>query len=191
MKSQATKQNHSTLYNGAGLIYIRAPSRVETKTNKQKKIRANPYPPDRHLITEQPKYGPGDGDYFALLMGREFRPGRFVILLDFDNKEADGAVNGMQLIKKLRMSQYGAPCQRTPSDGEHYLFYVDASQKDSITDKNTIMYEGVKYNMDVKFKNALCTCAPTKIEGYGNHAWTKGSFEKCKTHQSSPTSFSK
>ena len=32
--------------------------------------------------------------------------------------------------------------------------------------------------MDVKFKNALCTCAPTKIEGYGAYSWTTGSFEK-------------
>ena len=32
--------------------------------------------------------------------------------------------------------------------------------------------------MNVKFQNSLCTCAPTKIQGSGNYAWTKGSFEK-------------
>ena len=32
--------------------------------------------------------------------------------------------------------------------------------------------------MDVKFQNSLCTCAPTKIEGYGKYIWTAGSCEK-------------
>jgi len=176
MQSQTTKQTHSNLYGSAGLIYIRAPSKVETRTNGQQKIKANPFP-NHALIKEQPKYGPNSGNYYALLMGREFLPGQFVLLLDFDNKD-DGAVNGMQLIQKLNMDQYGAPCQKTPSGGKHYLFYVDAAQKEQITSKTTIMYQGVKYNMDVKFQNSLCTCAPTKIEGYGNYAWTKGSFEK-------------
>ena len=34
--------------------------------------------------------------------------------------------------------------------------------------------------MDVKFKNGLCNCAPSKIEGYGKYAWTKGSAERFK-----------
>ena len=110
-------------------------------------------------------------------MGREFRPGRFVLLLDFDNKD-EGGVNGMKLIEKLNMGQYGAPCQKTPSGGRHYLFYADATQKESITAKTTIVHEGVKYNMDVKFQNDLCTCAPTKIEGYGKYIWTKESCDK-------------
>ena len=25
--------------------------------------------------------------------------------------------------------------------------------------------------MDVKFKNSLCNCAPTKIEGFGRYQW--------------------
>ena len=82
------------------------------------------------------------------MMGREIRPGQFVVLLDFDNKDK-GGVNGMKLIEKLNMDQYGAPCQKTPSGGRHYPFYADAVQKGSITDKTTIMYEGVKCNMDV------------------------------------------
>ena len=34
--------------------------------------------------------------------------------------------------------------------------------------------------MDVKFKNQICNCAPSEIEGYGRYAWTKGSYEKLK-----------
>ena len=64
------------------------------------------------------------------------------------------------------------------SGGKHYLFYADAVQKEQITSKTTITHEGVKYNMDVKFQNSLCTCAPTKIEGYGKYIWTKGSCNK-------------
>ena len=184
MENQTQAQTHSTLYNGAGLIYIRAPSKVETRTNGQQKIKANPFP-NHALIKEQPKYGPNSGDYYALLMGREFLPGRFVLLLDFDNKD-DGAVNGMQLIEKLNMDQYGAPCQKNPSGGKHYLFYADAVQKEQITSITTIMHEGVKYNMDVKFQNSLCTCAPTKIEGYGKYIWTKGSCSKCAKHPQTP-----
>ena len=92
MSNQTSQTKAAQLYAEAGLIYIRAPSKVETKTDgKTKKIRANPYPKDRNLITEQPKYNKGGGDYYALLMGREFLPGRFVLLLDFDNKEEEGS----------------------------------------------------------------------------------------------------
>ncbi len=34
--------------------------------------------------------------------------------------------------------------------------------------------------MDVKFKNGLCNCAPSKIEGYGKYTWTKGAAERFK-----------
>ena len=106
-------------------------------------------------------------------MGREFKPGRWVLLLDFDNKVEGDSRNGLELISKLKMDQYNAPCQTTPSGGYHYLFFVDAEQKDQITSKTTITHEGVKYDMDVKFKNSLCNCAPTKLEGYGACKWVK------------------
>ena len=93
MENQAKNQTHSTWYNGAGLIYIRALARVEPRTNGEQKIKATAFP-IHALIREQPKYTANSGDYYALLMGREFLPGRYVLLLDFDNKD-DGAVNGM------------------------------------------------------------------------------------------------
>ncbi len=67
--------------------------------------------------------------------------------------------------------------QSTPSGGYHYIFYVDAQDKEHITSKTTITHQGVKYNMDVKFNNGLCNCASSKSEGYGKYAWTKGSVE--------------
>lgn len=178
MAKETSKQTkHQQVYGDAGLIYIRAPAKVETRTNGQKKIKANPFP-NHALIKKQPTYNNNSGDYYALLMGREFLPGRWVLLLDFDNKEEEGSKNGMELISKLNMDQYKAPCQKTPSGGKHYLFYADAAQKEHITSKTTINYQGVKYNMDVKFQNSLCTCAPTKIEGYGKYIWTAGSCQK-------------
>ena len=113
MSNTTGNQTHASLYGNANLFYIRAPELVETRTNGQKKIKANPYPSNRALITEQPKYHANSWNYYALLMGREFRPGRFVVLLDFDNKD-EGGVNGMKLIEKLNMNQYGAPGQKTP-----------------------------------------------------------------------------
>ncbi|MFM7988292.1 MAG: hypothetical protein ACKPKO_54160, partial [Candidatus Fonsibacter sp.] len=73
------------------------------------------------------------------------------------------------------MDQYDAAKQKTPSGGFHHVFYVDAHQNDQITARTTITYQGVVYKIDVKFKNGLCNCAPSKIEGYGKYAWTKWS----------------
>ncbi|MFM7980425.1 MAG: hypothetical protein ACKPKO_14015 [Candidatus Fonsibacter sp.] len=61
------------------------------------------------------------------------------------------------------MDQYDAPKQKTPSGGLHYIFYVDAQQKDSIAACTTITYQGGVYNMDLKFKNGLRKCAPSKL----------------------------
>ena len=119
-------------------------------------------------------------------MGREYRPGRFVLLLDFDSKADESSKNGLDLIKKLNMDQYQAPTQKTPSGGYHYLFYADEQQKDHITSKTTITYEGIKYNMDVKFKNSLCNCAPSNIEGYGKYIWATGSVERLKNIPKTP-----
>ncbi|MFM7980543.1 MAG: hypothetical protein ACKPKO_14620, partial [Candidatus Fonsibacter sp.] len=109
-------------------------------------------------IKEQINYGPNSGDYYSLRMGREFKPGRWSILLDFDKKADDASRSGTDLAKMLNMDQYDAPKQKTPSKGLHYIFYVDAQQKKHITSRTTITYQGVVYNMDVKFKNGLCNC---------------------------------
>ncbi|MFM7984524.1 MAG: hypothetical protein ACKPKO_34880, partial [Candidatus Fonsibacter sp.] len=76
--------------------------------------------------------------------------------------------------------------QNTPSEGFHYIFYVDAEQKKHIKSRTTITYQGVKYNMDVKFDHGLCNCAPSKIEGYGNYTWTERVGREAQEHPKAP-----
>ena len=104
-------------------------------------------------------------------MGREYQPGKWAVLLDFDNKADDASKSGLDLMKMLNMDQYKAPKQTTPSGGFHYIFFVDEAQKDHIGSPTGIMYKGTKYNADVKFKNGLCNCFPSKIAGYGDYKW--------------------
>ena len=166
------------IYGDANLIFIRYHAEIITKSNGDKKIGGS-RPPFKGQ-QEQKKYGPDSGDYYSLLMGHQFKPGRWSILLDFDKKSDDASQSGLVLKEKLDMDQYDAPKQKTPSGGLHYIFYVDAQQKEHITSRTTITYQGAKYNMDVKFENGLCNCAPSKIEGYGKYTWTKGSADKLK-----------
>ena len=178
---QSNKITHQQVYGDAGLIYIQAPAKYETKANGQKKIKGSPFP-THASITTQPKYGPNAGNYYTLKMGTEFEPGRWAILLDFDNKEEGGVRNGLDLVKKLDLNQYSAPKQLTPSKGCHCIFYLDAKQAEQMTRNsiNNITYQGEQYAMDVKFKNQLCNCWPSQIPDYGKYAWTKGSFERLK-----------
>ena len=90
----------------------------------------------------------------------------------------------MDLVKTLNMKQYEAPRQNTPSKGCHYIFYLDAAQAEQMTSNsiNTITYKGEQYAVDVKFKNQLCNCYPSKIPGYGEYMWTKGSCERLRTN---------
>ncbi|MFM7984375.1 MAG: hypothetical protein ACKPKO_34125, partial [Candidatus Fonsibacter sp.] len=88
--------------------------------------------------------------------------------------------------KKLNMDQYDAPKHKTPSKGLHYVFYVDAQQKEHITSRTTITYQGVVYNMDAKFKNGLCNCAPSKIEGYGKYALDTRGGREAQEHPEAP-----
>ena len=88
MTCQATattvKMSASALYEQENLMYIRYNAPIEEKSNGQKKIGGTR--PAFSKLTEQPKYERGSGKYYSLLMGREYKPGRFVILFDFDNK---------------------------------------------------------------------------------------------------------
>ena len=53
----------------------------------------------------------------------------------------------------LDMDQYGAPKQHTPSIGLHYIFNVDGEPIKRMGSKTCITHNGIKYSMDVKFKN--------------------------------------
>ena len=100
-----TKMTYSKLYGQAGLTYIRFEAPVETKPNGQKKIGGSR--PAFSKIVSQPTYGKGDGKYYSLLMGRETKPGRFVILLDFDNKADETSKSGLGLMNILKIDGRG------------------------------------------------------------------------------------
>ena len=95
----------SALYEQEGLIYIRYNAPIEEKANGQKKIGGGGSRPAFSKITQQIQYERGAGKYYSLLMGREFQPGRFVILLDFDSKVEGESKNGLDLVENLNMDQ--------------------------------------------------------------------------------------
>ena len=169
MKSTTIKTKISEIYKEAGLLYIRYNAEIETKSNGQKKIAGKR--PAFSKIEKQKEYNKGDGRYYSLLMGREGKPGQYAVLLDFDNKCDENHKSGLELMAKLKMDKYNAPKQSTPSGGFHYIFWVDEKQKEFIGSPTGMMYKGEKYNMDVKFKNGLANCFPSKIDGYGEYRW--------------------
>ena len=92
----APKLSPVQIYGDAGLIYIRYHAQIETKPNDQKKIGGSR--PAFSKITKQPAYSSSAGDYYSLLMGRQFRPGRWSILLDFDSKADEASHRGLASI---------------------------------------------------------------------------------------------
>ena len=134
--SITSKLSPAKIYGDAGLIYIRYHAQIETKPSGQKNIGGSR--PAFSNISKQIDYASGSGDYYSLLMGREFKPGRWSILLAFGNNAEETTHSGLELVKKLNMDQHDAPKQKSPSGGLHYIFYVDAQQKDQITACTTI-----------------------------------------------------
>ncbi|MFM7981473.1 MAG: hypothetical protein ACKPKO_19365 [Candidatus Fonsibacter sp.] len=108
--SYVAPKTPAKIYGDAGLIYIRYHAQIETKPNGQKKIGGSR--PVFSNITEQMDYKDESGDYYSLLMGREFKPGRWSTLLDFDNKAEEATQSGLDLANTLNMDQYNAPNRR-------------------------------------------------------------------------------
>ena len=156
----------SRVYQEAGLIYIRYHADIEAKSNGQKKIGGSR--PCFSKIEKQIKYGTGDGRYYSLLMGREFQPGKFVVLLDFDNKAEGETRNGMELAETLNLDRFDAPKQKTPSGGLHYLFWVDEKQVKHVKSRTGICYNGVIYNMEVKFRIRYVIAPLAKLRVIGS-----------------------
>ena len=172
--TRTTKMTHGDIYSTANLLFIRFDAPIEEKPNGHKKIGGTR--PAFSKITEQNCYNKKAGKFYSLLMGREFQPNRFVVLLDFDNKVEGETRSGLDLAEVLNMDQFKAPKQTTPSGGLHYLFYVDGEQAKQLPSARTgLTFEGVKYNADVKFRNQLCNCAPSKIDNYGEYKWVNAS----------------
>ena len=128
--TQPRKTTATQLYRESGLIYIRFDGQVEEKSNGQKKIKGSR--PAFSQITKQIDYKAGSGRFYSLLMGREFRPGRFAVLLDFDNKEEGNAKNGLLLAEKLKLDQYKAPEQKhLPGDSTTYSGWTLSKKRQS------------------------------------------------------------
>ena len=113
----------SEIYNESGIMYIRFDADIDSKPNGQKKIGGKRNSVAFSKLEKQPENQ--KGKYYSLLMGREYKPGKFAVLLDFDNKADETNKSGLELMAKLNMDQYKAPKQMTPSGGFHYIFWVD------------------------------------------------------------------
>ncbi|MFM7988306.1 MAG: hypothetical protein ACKPKO_54240, partial [Candidatus Fonsibacter sp.] len=103
----APKPSPDQIYGDAGFIYIRYHAQIEAKPNGQNNIGGSR--PAFSNITKQVDYTSGSGDYYSLLMDRDFKPGRSSVLLDLDNKADETSQSGVYLIHKLNMDLYAAP----------------------------------------------------------------------------------
>ena len=75
----ASKYTPAQIHGESGLIYIRYSASIEAKPNGQKKIGGSR--PAFSSMVSQPVYSSVAGKYYSLLMGREFKPGRWSILV--------------------------------------------------------------------------------------------------------------
>ncbi|MFM7980760.1 MAG: hypothetical protein ACKPKO_15715 [Candidatus Fonsibacter sp.] len=93
----APKLSPAQTYGNAGLIYMRYHAQIESKPNGQNNIGGSR--PAFSNITKHIDYTSQFGDYYSQLMGREFKPGRWSVLLDFDNKAVETTHSGLDLVK--------------------------------------------------------------------------------------------
>ncbi|MFM7988503.1 MAG: hypothetical protein ACKPKO_55240 [Candidatus Fonsibacter sp.] len=80
ISSVAAKLSPVQIYGDARLIDIRYDAPIEAKPNGQMKIEGSR--PAFSKITKKVDYSSRFGNYYSLLMGLEFKPGRWSILLD-------------------------------------------------------------------------------------------------------------
>ncbi|MFM7983431.1 MAG: hypothetical protein ACKPKO_29315 [Candidatus Fonsibacter sp.] len=95
-QTNTSRLTPAKIYGDAGLVYIRYHAQIETKPNGHNNIGGSR--PQFSKITRQIDYKRGSGKYYSLLMGREFKPGRWSILLDFDKKADDAFQSGLDLV---------------------------------------------------------------------------------------------
>lgn len=99
----------------------------------------------------------------GLLMGQEYKKNRFLILIDIDNKEKDGVLNGMKLLKNWKSKcDINTVQEQTGSKGEHYFFYVNEDEKKYLKNaQTTLIVDGKRYAVDYKFTHQYSTIAPS------------------------------
>ncbi len=81
------------VFREAGRIHIEYCATVDTKPYGQRE--SNGKRPAYTKITKQLKYTEWSGDHYSIRMGREFQPGRWSILLDFDIEGEGALANGL------------------------------------------------------------------------------------------------
>lgn len=130
--------------------------------NKKKRI----YPPKGYNEFTRHETYYDEGSYgIAIRTGKEYNKGRYLILIDIDNKEEGIVENGMRLWERWEGEDkmIGETVkERTPSGGYHYYYYVDEEQRKYIgSSKTQIEYEKKRYAVDYKFKNQCAIMSPS------------------------------
>lgn len=125
----------------------------------------------------------------AIRTGYEYMRGRYLILIDIDNKysEIDGNIeyNGMDLLniwlnidKSINKTSY----EKTQSDGRHYYFYVDEEQKKYLTTSQTLTkYKDKIYKVDYKFERQCAVVSPSFFYKSGikiSYSWLNGCLRR-------------
>ena len=82
----------SQIYHESGLMYIRYDGKIEDRATGQQEIAGNR--PMYKKMIKQVEYEICSTKFHSLLMGREFKPDQYAILLDFENKVEGDTKNG-------------------------------------------------------------------------------------------------
>lgn len=103
----------------------------------------------------------------AMMMGHEYMPSRFIILVDVDNKEENGKLNGFKLWDKLKAIDKtieDTPSELTPNKGKHFYYYLTPEMAKYMQkcSENGLTYEGIQYGIDIKMWNQPSFCAPSQ-----------------------------
>jgi len=101
----------------------------------------------------------------AVRTGWEYQTGRYLILIDIDDKVSDGVDNGYDLWNLWKNEDdtiTDTVHETTPSNGEHYYYYADEEQQTNISNsRTTLEYNNKTYAIDFKFKNQFSIIAPS------------------------------
>jgi hypothetical protein len=121
-------------------------------------------------------WGGGLDNTIAMMMGHEYAPDRFIILIDVDNKNKtinpitkSFIYNGFDLWNKLKAIDptiEDTPRETTPSKGLHAYYYITRDMMRFIpSSAQTIMkYENQEYAIDYKFTNQPAVCCPSSFK---------------------------
>ena len=150
--------------------------------NKRKEIRP---PKGYNLFTKRETYYDGRKSGIAIRMGTEIKKGRYIILIDVDNKETTVVKNGMELWRRWKEADETieeTPNEETPTKGRHYYYYVDEEQRRYLRSSGTTTrYKNETYAIDYKFERQFSIIAPSYYYKNGEkqeYKWIKGDLTR-------------